>query len=109
LNPAAGNSGRQAQEAFVWWRVAPEHAAAAADAVLRVQAELETACPGLRAKLYRRAEAGASHVTLMECYACGADGVGPELSGRIDQAVGAVLARHGSPERHVERFEPVTR
>jgi hypothetical protein len=97
-------SGRR--ELYVYYRVAPAHWRAAADAVSAWQQELRSAHPGLIARVLRRPDARDDAVTLMETYAF------EPGTGAIDDALQMAIER-GPPalrawligERHAEPFD----
>jgi hypothetical protein len=94
------------RELYVYYRVAPAHWRAVADAAAGWQRELCGARPGLIARLLRRPDERDGVVTLMEIYAFERD------SGAIDDALQVTVER-GAPasrswligERHVEPFD----
>ena len=89
---------------FIYWKAGREHAAAAAADALAAQRSLAQRHPGLKARLYRRADEAGATVTLMETYAR-PGGVGAALQAEITLAG----ARAGAPwcqgARHVEVFD----
>ena len=97
-------SGRR--ELYVYYRVAPAHWRAAADAASAWQRELSSAHPGLIARVLRRPGARDEPVTLMETYAFEPN------TGAINDALQVVIERGAPPlpswligERHVEPFD----
>jgi hypothetical protein len=96
------------RELFIYYRVQPAQAAAALDAVQRMQLDLMRRHPGLKARLLRREpefEATANALeTWMETYALESnpEGVTPALQADI-AALGGALDMIQGP-RHVEVF-----
>jgi hypothetical protein len=97
-------SGRR--ELYVYYRVAPAHWRAAADAVSAWQQEVRSARPGLIARVLRRLDVRDDAITLMETYAFESD------TGTVDDALQSAIER-GPPalqawlngQRHVEPFD----
>ena len=97
---------RARRELYVYYRVAPAHWQAAAEAALAWQNELRGARPGLVARLLRRPDVRDGAVTLTETYAIRPD------TGVIDDALQVAIER-GAPalhawligERHAEPFD----
>lgn len=98
------------RELFVWYRVASDSVVRARTAVEAMQRALESACPGLRARLLIRTdETGAQ--TWMETYAL--HGAGPHgVDGAIEDRIAAAamdLGRWLDGDRHTERFDVADR
>lgn len=94
----------QRAELFVYYRVAPAHAAALRAAVRELQLRLVEQRPGLAARLLHRPELRDGLYTFMEAYAlpAGADADAAVLA--IEHAAQAALAPWLAGPRHVERF-----
>ena len=92
------------RELYVYYRVAPQAAAALLLQVLSLQARLRAEHAGLLAHLLRRAELDNGVETWMETYSSdGPGGVTPALQAAIESAAAAVCASLDSP-RHSEVF-----
>jgi hypothetical protein len=85
---------------FIYWHASPADAVAAEAAARDFQTRCRARHPGLQAHLFRRQEAGAARVTLMETYACVA-GLPSSLQADAD----AALSHWAGSGRHVEVFE----
>lgn len=92
-------------ELFIYYRAAPMHAEALADAVGRMQRQLSTRHPALEARLLRRAEPGDGPTTWMETYRLPPDADPAALSDAIAQAA-QVLQPWLLGPRHIEHFLP---
>jgi hypothetical protein len=94
------------RELFVYYRVVPASAVAAAAGVMRMQAELCAAYPGLRARLLRQPEDRDGRQTWMETYtSSNTEGITPALQAGIERAALALSASFDGP-RHTEVFVP---
>lgn len=92
---------------FIYWKLEPALAAAAAQAARAWQARLRAAHPGLQTGLYQRSDNAAraeEKATFMETYAA-AGGIDAALGAAIDTAGTAGLQPLGAPQRHVEAFD----
>jgi hypothetical protein len=90
---------------FVYYRVRREHRGQAEAAVRALHAQLQSRWPGLRCRLYRRAQPATvdEDTTLMEVY----DGVpSPDAAAEVEALACSWLALWMIGERHVEVFEP---
>lgn len=101
----AGAAATTAHELFVYYRVAPDDAAALGAAAQAMQAALRSAHPGLDARLLRRPEVAQGRLTFMEVYALPPAGIDAGLRGQIEAAAEA-LAPWVHGERHTEVFVP---
>ncbi|WP_295641041.1 DUF4936 family protein [uncultured Methylibium sp.] len=91
-------------ELFVYYRVPQARAAELVDAVVRMQAALQAAHPGLRqARLLRRPDAADGRHTWMEAYAFDPASAPEQLAAAIEQAASPLAALIDGP-RHGERF-----
>jgi hypothetical protein len=90
---------------YVYYRVSPQHLAAAQDGVRSLQRRWRELLPALRCELLRRSEPEANEVTLMETYVCDA-GISPHWRERIERETHELLAPWLIGRRHVEVFEP---
>ena len=92
------------RELFVYWRTDAAMADVAERALADWQAGLRRAHPGLRALLYRRADADGTTATLMETYA----GTGGALAEALERRIAAEGDIVAGPwirgERKVETF-----
>lgn len=94
------------RELYVYWHCAAARADAAVQAVAVCQAALRHRHPDLRARLLRRADAGADgRVTLMETYAR-PGGLADAEAAELLAAAAETLAGWADGPRHVEVFEP---
>lgn len=90
---------------FVYYRVQRVHRGQAEAAVRALHAELQSRWPGLRCRLYRRAQPAAEgeDTTLMEVY----DGLpSPDAASEVEALACSRLAPWLVGEPHVEVFEP---
>ena len=89
---------------YVYYRVPAASLPAAVDAAHRLQAALAARWPGLHTELLRRPELRDGEVTLMETYA----GL-PDAAAFEADLIAAAAAQPGlPPQRHIERFDPIT-
>jgi len=93
------------QELFVYYRAAPQDAAALEAAVRDMQAGLTRQYRGLSARLLRRAEVRDGLVTWMEAYAWPAGEDPATLTEAVSRAAMPLAAWIAGP-RHVEHFVP---
>jgi hypothetical protein len=93
------------QELFVYYRAAPQDAAALEAAVRRMHANLTCEHRGLSARLLRRPEVRDGFVTWMEAYAWPADDDPAKVKDAVSAAA-APLAAWIVGLRHVEHFVP---
>jgi hypothetical protein len=91
------------REIYVYYRVAPSGAAAAAGKVRAMQAGLCASHPGLQARLLRRPVTAAELQTWMEVYSR-PGGVSEELQRQIESVASSLLDAIQGP-RHCEVFE----
>lgn len=96
-----------ARELFIWWKVAAADAAQAEAAVVAAQRQLRDWKAGLRAHLYRRHEAQADPVTLMEIYRCTGSDIDDALQAAIEARLAPCLQVWCRGGRHVEVFERI--
>ena len=94
---------------FIYWRVDSQRAQEAVWATHRWQAELQTRHPGVAACLYRRADAAAGRVTVMETYALAPAGLDAQCASDIENTSEQALSAWAQDGRHVERFVPLPR
>ncbi len=85
------------RELFIYWRTAADNAAAAQRAAQAWQQQLRTELPGLRAKLFRRADEVGPAVTMMEVYAMeiAAAADVPQPAASLNAAVASRISREG--------------
>lgn len=95
------------RELFIYYRTTIENAAVLHDAVLALQAELQTRHPGLQTRLLRRPEAADGLHTWMETYAAplSPTGISESLRAEIEAAAEARLASLITGPRHTEGFD----
>ncbi len=94
-----------ASELFVYWRVAAADAVHAEAAAAALQRELRLEWPGLHARLYRRAEAPAGLLTLMETYAL--EGHATAWRDAVAAHAAVRLGAWCQGQRHVEVFDRI--
>jgi hypothetical protein len=94
------------RELFIYYRAKVDDAEALSAAVLAAQAQVQSACPGLQARLLRRPDSRDEHHTWMETYAFAPHGIDDTLARQIEARLGAVLAPWIVGPRHCERFVP---
>ena len=98
-----------AAQLYVYYRVAPPQAGAAAAAAQALQHELMSKQPGLHCGLLQRADpgagSGANTVTLMEVYTL-EGGIGAALAAEIERVASARMGHLVQGVRHVEVFVP---
>jgi hypothetical protein len=90
---------------FIYWKVAPSDAAAAAVEVRRLQDELMAHWPGLVARLYSRSDRVRGSATLMETYALSTGDIDAVLQAEIESRLAPALTGWCQGPRHVECFE----
>ena len=101
--PVAALADSAAHWLYVYYRVAAVDVPAAVAAVQRLQADLQTAHPGLQAALLRRPALQAGQATLMETYHH-PGGLLDSLQATISHAAQQALAPWLQGERHNELF-----
>lgn len=94
------------RELFIYYRAKAGDAQALSAAVLAAQARLQSAWPGLQARLLRRPDPRDEQHTWMETYALAPHGIDDTLAQQIDAQLGAALAPWIVGPRHTESFEP---
>jgi hypothetical protein len=94
------------RELFIYYRAKAGDAEALSAAVLAAQALLQSARPGLQARLLRRPDPRDEHHTWMETYAFAPHGIDDTLAREIEARLGAVLAPFIDGPRHTEGFVP---
>jgi hypothetical protein len=93
-------------ELFIYYRAKAGDAEALSAAVLAAQVQLQSAWPGLQARLLRRPDPRDEHHTWMETYAFAPHGIDDPLARQIEARLGAVLVPWIVGPRHCERFVP---
>jgi len=94
------------RELFIYYRAKAGDAEALSAAVLAAQALLQSAWPGLQARLLRRPDSRDEHHTWMETYAFAPHGIDDTLARQIETQLAAVLAPWIVGPRHCEGFVP---
>lgn len=94
------------RELFIYYRAKVEDAQALSAAVLAAQAKVQSACPGLQARLLRRPDSRDEHHTWMEIYALAPHGIDDTLAQQIEAQLAAALAPWIVGPRHAEGFVP---
>jgi len=98
------------RELFIYYRMPPDAAHAAREAVEAMQDRLRQRHPGLTARLLRRPDEKDQEQTWMEIYAMEpggtTGGVTPQIQADIAQAAAAALAPFATGVRHAEVFVP---